>query len=199
MFGSAKYFKFRRGIDNTIIPVSAAYSYNVMIYQLQKVTPIILLPRCFLSFLTLLKMQHVIRISSNRLARHVLYGQLTHGERLRGAPKKRIIWTPFWGNVTFCLTNWRSWQWTGLRGEMPVRLVFQHTRSTSARPQRTVMHAGMRSPTRLQLVHDAPHATKFVLLTSVFEVISEVTEHSNTASSSDRRTTSRQGTAPTRR
>jgi len=46
------------------------------------------------------------------------------------------------------------------------------------------MHASMGSPKRLQLVHAAPHATKFVLLTLVFEVISEVTEHtqhSNTA------------------
>ena len=41
-----------------------------------------------------------------------------------------------------------------------------------------------------QVVHAVPHATKFVLLTLVFEVISEVTEHSSTASSSDRRTTS---------
>jgi len=37
-----------------------------------------------------------------------------------------------------------------------------------------------------------PHATKFVLLTSFFEVISEVTEHSSAACSSDQRTTSRQ-------
>jgi len=33
---------------------------------------------------------HVIRMSSNRLPRRVLYGQLTHGERLCGAPKKRF-------------------------------------------------------------------------------------------------------------
>jgi len=37
-----------------------------------------------------------------------------------------------------------------------------------------------------------PHMQQFVLLTSVFfEVISEVIEHSNTVSSSDRQTTSR--------
>jgi len=33
---------------------------------------------------------HVIRMSSKRLPRRVLYGQLTHGERLPGAPKKLL-------------------------------------------------------------------------------------------------------------
>ena len=72
-----------------------------------------------------------------------------------------IICKLFWRN-TFRLINWRSWQWTVLHGKM---LVFHHTWLTSTRLQRTVMHAGLGSLPRLQLVHAAPHAsaTKSVL------------------------------------
>jgi len=96
---------------------------------------------------------HVMRMSSNCLpGLDVFYMDSsptasTCLEDQRSA--SLIIWKPFWRNVAFRLTNWRSWQWTGLRGEMPVRLVFQYRWPTSTRLQRrTVVHAGMRSPTR---------------------------------------------------
>ena len=79
-----------------------------------------------------------------------------------------ITWKPFWRNVTFRLTNWRSWQWTGLRGEMPVRLVFQHT--VHDRPQPGCR--GLSCTQAWDLQRDSkwyqlevPRATKFVLLT----------------------------------
>ena len=73
---------------------------------------------------------HVMRMSSNCLpGLDVFYMDSsptasTCLEDQRSA--SLIIWKPFWRNVAFRLTNWRSWQWTGLRGEMPVRLVFQY-------------------------------------------------------------------------